>query len=82
MSWEPSEQFDDWPGCRLCSHWRGGRCAAYPERIPLAIIAGQVDHMVVRPGQVGDTVFELMDLDTWYRTRRRVPAVSSAGSPA
>jgi hypothetical protein len=32
-------------------------CAAYPDRIPLAIASGEVDHLVVRPGQVGDTVF-------------------------
>jgi hypothetical protein len=33
-------------------------CAAYSQRIPLVIASGEVDHLVMRPGQVGDTVFE------------------------
>jgi len=33
-------------------------CAAYPLRIPIVIASGEMDHLVVRPGQVGDTVFE------------------------
>ena len=39
-------------------------CAAYPERIPISIASGEVDHLVVRPGQVGDIVFELTDNPT------------------
>jgi hypothetical protein len=31
---------------------------AYPTQIPIPIASGEVDHLVVRPGQVGDTVFE------------------------
>ena len=78
MNWEPSERFDEWPGCRACTHWAGGRCVAFPERIPFPIIAGLVDHMVPRPGQVGDTVFEPMDFQIWRRTRQRVPLESTA----
>ena len=33
-------------------------CIAYPDRIPIMIASGEVDHLVVRPGQVGETVFE------------------------
>jgi hypothetical protein len=48
-----------WGSCRTCRHLRGDMsCAAYPDRIPLVIASGEVDHLVVRPGQVGDTVFE------------------------
>jgi hypothetical protein len=47
-----------WGGCRRCVHFRPDfTCVAYPERIPLQIASGEVDHLVVRPGQVGDTVF-------------------------
>ena len=74
MNWEPSAHFEQWEGCRLCVHWRGGRCVAYPEGIPLPIIAGQVDHLVKRPGQVNATIFEPIDLETWQRTGERVPA--------
>jgi len=73
-SWKPSDRFDEWQGCLGCAHYRlGGRpaCVAYPERIPLPILSGEVDHMVPRPGQVGDTVFEPMDLELWRRTGQR-----------
>ena len=33
-------------------------CIAYPEQIPIVIAPGAVDHLVLRPGQMGDTVFE------------------------
>ena len=47
-----------WGGCRRCIHFRrDGTCAAYPAQIPIPIASGEVDHLVVRPGQVGDTVF-------------------------
>jgi hypothetical protein len=39
-------------------------CAAYPERIPLIIVDGQVDHLVVRPGQVGGTIFAVNEQPT------------------
>jgi hypothetical protein len=48
-SWEPSERYDEWDGCRFCLHWRGGKCITYPNRIPLMLISGQSDHMVPRP---------------------------------
>ena len=48
-----------WGGCRACVHFRKDTtCAAYPDGIPIVIASGDVDHLVVRPGQVGDTVFE------------------------
>jgi hypothetical protein len=72
--WEPSSQFAEWQGCIGCARYRrGGRCEAYPVRIPLIIISGEADHMVPRPGQVGDTVFEPMDVDWWRRTGERRP---------
>jgi hypothetical protein len=74
MNREPSAHAEQWGGCRLCVHWRGGRCAAYPERIPLPILSGQVDHLVKRPGQVGDVVFAPVDVETWQRTGQRIPA--------
>jgi hypothetical protein len=47
-----------WGGCRACIHFRKDTtCAAYPDGIPIVIASGEVDHLVVRPGQVGDTVF-------------------------
>jgi hypothetical protein len=53
----PAEE--SWGGCRWCVHFRiDGTCVAYPERIPSMIEDGQVDHLVPRPGQVGETVFE------------------------
>ena len=59
-----------WGGCRVCKHVRPGMtCAAYPDRISLAIASGEVDHLVVRPGQVGETVFELVENPTGLALR-------------
>ena len=79
MNWEPSDRFAEWQGCLGCANYRYGRCVAYPVRIPLPILSGEVDHMVPRPGQTGDTVFEPMDIDVWRRTGRRVPAAAPTG---
>lgn len=73
MNWEPSSRYDEWPGCRYCAHWRAGRCVAYPARIPLIILDGQVDHLMPRPGQIGETVFEPMDVEHWRLTGERRP---------
>lgn len=73
MNWQPSERYDEWEGCIGCARWRGGRCDAYPTRIPLMILDGQVDHMVPRPGQQGDLVFEPMDVEHWRLTGERRP---------
>lgn len=73
MNWERSERFEEFDGCRLCLHWRGGKCAAYPERVPLPILSGQVDHLVERPGQVGGVLFEPIDVEHWRSTGERVP---------
>jgi hypothetical protein len=73
VNWERSERFEEFDGCRLCLHWRAGSCAAYPECIPLPILAGQVDHLVERPGQVGDVVFTPIDLEHWRATGERIP---------
>jgi hypothetical protein len=78
MNWEPSERFDEWQGCLGCVHWRGGTCVAYPRGVPLMIVGGEVDHMVPRPGQVGDTVFEPIDWEVYHTTRQRVPSASPA----
>lgn len=77
MNWEPAPNADQFEGCIGCVHYRAGRCAAYPERIPLAILSGEVDHMVPRPGQVGTIVFEPVDLEIWRRTRQRLPRVAA-----
>ena len=69
--WEPSGRYDEWPTCRSCAHWQGNRCIAYPKAIPFRIVSGQTDHMVPRPGQVGETVFEPMDLEHWRLTGER-----------
>ncbi len=62
-----------WGGCRRCVHFRGdGTCVAYSRQIPIPIASGDVDHLVVRPGQVGDTVFE-------PRPDRPLPAAVPAG---
>lgn len=48
-----------WGGCLACVHYRrDGTCVAYPHQIPIMIASGEIDHLVVRPGQVGNTVFE------------------------
>ncbi len=53
----PREQ--SWGGCRRCVHdRRDGTCVAYPHQIPIVIGSGEVDHLVVRPGQVGDIIFK------------------------
>lgn len=72
--WEPSERYDEWQGCLGCARYRRGRCDAYPDRIPLNILSGEVDHMVVRPHQVGDMVFQPMDVMWWRATGERRPA--------
>jgi hypothetical protein len=73
MTWERSDDYAEWPGCRYCVHWRAGVCAAYPDRIPLVILSGEIDHLVPRPGQVGTTTFEPIDLDVWQQTGERKP---------
>ena len=76
--WKRSEGFEDWPGCLGCAHRRRGRhvsCLAYPDVIPFAIASGQVDHLVPRPGQVGDIVYEPLDLQWWRETGERRPLV-------
>jgi hypothetical protein len=60
-------------------------CVAFPDRIPIVIASGEVDHLVVRPGQVGDTVFTpLMDKEARRREADRVAAMKAkaAGSVA
>ena len=64
---------DDYPGCLGCGHYRAAKCIAFPKRIPLPILDGQMHHLVPRPGQVGDTVFTPLDLEVWQKTRKRVP---------
>jgi hypothetical protein len=74
VSWERSDGFEDWPGCFGCAHLRrGGRahCAAYPDGIPFAIASGEIDHLVPRPGQIGETLFEPLDLQHWLATKER-----------
>ena len=73
MTWDQPDEDKAWPGCRYCVHWRAGTCAAYPQRIPLVILSGEIDHLVPRPGQVGTATFEMIDLDLWERTGERVP---------
>lgn len=81
MSWEPSPQADAFGGCRLCLHYQGGgRCTAYPTRIQLPIFAGDIDHMVVRPGQVGDDLFEPIDFKAWQATGQRRPAADQTAT--
>jgi hypothetical protein len=63
----------DYPGCLGCGHYRAARCIAFPKRIPLPILSGEMHHLVPLPGQVGDTVFTPLDLDVWQTTRQRVP---------
>jgi hypothetical protein len=70
---------ESWGGCRACKHLQpGGRCIAFPDRIPLAIFAGDVDHLVARPGQVGGTVFEIAD-EPSELARRRIRAGVARG---
>jgi hypothetical protein len=74
VNWERSEGFENWPGCLGCAHLRrGGRshCTAYPDGIPFVIEAGEIDHLVARPGQIGSTVFEPLDLQHWLKTKER-----------
>ena len=81
MNWERSERFAEWGGCLTCVHYRQGRCVAYPTVIPLPIFSGEVDHLVPRPEQIGETVYEPMDLQVWRETGERVPAkVPAAGA--
>jgi|1185.fasta_scaffold943170_2 hypothetical protein len=75
-NWEPIPNADDYVGCLACVHRRRGTklsCTAYPDGIPFLIVSGQVDHLVPRPGQVGEIVFEEMDYKVWQTTRQRVP---------
>jgi hypothetical protein len=60
-------------------------CVAFPDRIPIVIASGEVDHLVVRPGQIGDTVFApLHDKEARRREADRVAAMKAkaAGSVA
>ncbi len=42
----------DFRGCLACTHYTGAdRCTAFPEGIPFPILAGEIDHLVERPGQ-------------------------------
>lgn len=79
MSWEPSPNADEFGGCRLCLHYQGkGRCTAFPTRIPLPIFAGDLDHMMVRPGQVGTDIYVEIDFEVWQATGERRPAAARA----
>jgi hypothetical protein len=83
VTWEPSARADEFGGCRFCVHYeRGGRCVAFPRRIPLPIFASDIDHMVPRPGQVGDTVFEPLDLQWYVKTGQRRPLSVGASAEA
>ena len=44
-------------GCGYCQHWRGGTCSAFPERVPLQIVSGDIIHDRVLRGQTGDAAF-------------------------
>lgn len=71
QNWErsiPREQ--SWGGCRLCKHFRPDlTCAAYPERIPIQIFSGELDHLVVRPEQVDGVLFEPVEHPTGIARR-------------
>ena len=54
----------------------GMTCAAYPDGIPITIASGEVDHLVVRPGQVGDTIFEVVENPTGLAQRFLANAAS------
>ena len=85
MNWEPSDQADEFGGCHSCVHYqRGGRCTAFPKRIPLPIFAGDIDHMVVRPGQTGSDIFEPIDIEVWQATgeRRQVAQKATTARPS
>ena len=38
-------------------------CVAYPNGIPLPIASGEIDHLILRPGQEGEILFELKEAD-------------------
>jgi hypothetical protein len=79
VNWEPSDHADEFGGCRFCTHYQGGgRCTAFPTRIPLPIFAGDIDHMIVRPGQTGGDVFAPIDFEVWQATGERHPAPTKA----
>lgn len=61
LSWKRSiARGVTWGGCLACRHFRPDvTCVAYPDRIPLLIASGEVDHLRPRPGQVGETAFEI-----------------------
>lgn len=65
-NWERTVPRDQsWGGCRACRHLQPGEwCDAYPDGIPQIIFDGQVDHLIVRPHQVGPAVFEVNEHPT------------------
>jgi hypothetical protein len=70
-----------WGGCRLCRHFRPDiTCDAFPERIPLRILSAELDHLVVRPGQVGSTVFEVVQNPSGL-ARRLLEGAAKRGEP-
>ena len=79
-NWERSIPRDRvWGSCLYCVHFgQGMGCPAFPDGIPVQILSGEVDHLVVRPGQVGAIVYEPIDKAIWRRTRQRVPLRSTA----
>ncbi len=70
-NWEHTIPRDQsWGACHLCQHFRPDMtCTAYPDRIPIMIASGDFDHLVVRPGQVGDAVFEVVKNPTGIALR-------------
>jgi hypothetical protein len=53
MNWERSDRFEEWQGCRGCAHYQRARCIAYPDGIPLLLLSGEVDHMILRTNGLG-----------------------------
>jgi|GEM_PF-6225997 len=41
------------PRCLYCKHYKNGQCTAFPERIPSAIIRGEVEHLTPYEGDHG-----------------------------
>lgn len=54
---------DEYLGCSGCKHFKWDlKCEAFPKRIPLPVISGEIHHTKRLPWQDNDIVYEPIEI--------------------